>query len=199
MRLPLFALCLGITFTAHGQTADGENLGSTLTIDSSTTIPVFTFAWWGKSDFHYILESSTDLLTPWIPLENFNPSGSDAPMWIQFTTNSPRIFLRAIQFDPNDISELIDSEPDELPDKWEIYYFGDLSRDGSGDWNEDGLLDRDAFRFGLNPKGDDESEVAGKFDVFSYDDRGWLDGMTITGNASVSFGLDDEGNIETAN
>jgi hypothetical protein len=89
-----------------------------------------------------------------------------------------------------------DSDGDGLLDSWEMANFGNLTRDGSGDWNADGLLDRDAFRFGLDPKGGDESQVAGKFDVFSYDARGWLNGTTITGGTSVSYTLDKEGNIE---
>jgi hypothetical protein len=202
MRPTLFtlcALCAGIAINAHGQTADEPNLGSTLVIDDTNEITVLNFSWWGKYGYHYIVETSEDLLNPWMIREGSAVRGEDAPISMGVGTNAPRYFLRAIQFDPNDVSGLADSDNDGLPDKWELYHFGNLDRDGSGDWNNDGLLDRDAFRFGLNPKGDDESQVAGKFDVFSYDARGWLDGMTLTGNASVSFGLDDEGNIETAN
>jgi hypothetical protein len=89
-----------------------------------------------------------------------------------------------------------DGDGDGLLDTWEMAHFGNLAEDGSGDWNDDGLLDRDAFRFGLDPKGGDESQVAGKFDVFSYDARGWLEGTTITGGTPVSYTLDTEGNIE---
>ena len=92
-----------------------------------------------------------------------------------------------------------DSDGDGLADYWEHYWFGGLSRDGSGDWNDDGLKDRDALRYGLNPVGEDESEVSGKSDSFSYDARGWLDGFILTGSSPVTFGLDNEGNIETAN
>lgn len=194
-------LLAGFCFSAglHGQTAADLNLGATVSLTGPTVPPTFTFSWWGKAGSHYIVESSFDLVAPWVALESYNPPGADAALHVEFTTNSPRIFFRAYQFDPNDITGLADTDMDGLPDKWELYYFGGLGRNGTEDWNNDGLLDRDAFRFGLNPKGDDESEIDGKFDEFSYDARGWLDGMTLTGNASVSFGLDDEGNIETAN
>jgi hypothetical protein len=92
-----------------------------------------------------------------------------------------------------------DTDADGLPDDWEVAYFGDLTRTGAEDWNNDGLLDRDAFRFGLNPKGGDESEVAGKSDVFNYDARGWLDGITLTGGTARTLALDNEGNIEASN
>lgn len=199
MKKSLLGLALLLTATLHAQTATDTNLGSKLTVDSSTTPPTFTFSWWGKSGFNYLVETNPDLLSAWTFLPDFNPSGADDVLGVQFNTDADRYFVRAIQFDPDDVPPSMDSDGDGLPDKWELYYFGDLSRDGSGDWNNDGLLDRDAFRYGLNPKGDDESEVAGKFDTFNYDDRGWLDGLSLTGSASVSFGLDDEGNIETAN
>lgn len=198
MRKPLLALTLVLSASLHAQTASETNLGSKLTVDSSTTPATYTFSWWSKSNFHYIVETTPDLFT-WSFLPDFNPTGTDDILGIQYTTDASKYFFRAIQFDPDDVSSLADTDSDGLPDKWELFYFGDLSRDGTGDWNNDGLLDRDAYRFGLNPKGDDESEVAGKFDTFNYDSRGWLDGLSLTGSASVSFGLDDEGNIETAN
>lgn len=89
-----------------------------------------------------------------------------------------------------------DTDFDGLYDEWEILHFGTLERDGLGDWNDDGLSDRDAFRFGLDPKGADQSQVTGKFDVFTYDVRGWLETVTITGSTATSYTLDREGNIE---
>lgn len=198
MRKPLFLLSVLLSSVMHGQTATDANLGSTLSADSSTTPTTYTFSWWGKSERHYIVETTPDLFT-WSFLPNFNPTGSDAVLGIQFTTDAGKYFFRAIQFDPNDVSALGDTDTDGLPDKWELYHFGDLTRDGSGDWNNDGLLDRDAFRFGLNPKGADESQTAGKFDVFNYDARGWLDGITLTGSPARTLTLDNEGNIQATN
>lgn len=183
-------------FAAHASSDD--NLGQAVWVEDTTDGPILNHTWWGTSGMNYLVRVSTDL-SVWTFFPNYNPLGADAMLGVEIPLTTPRLFSRIHQFDPNDVSATGDSDGDGLPDLWELYHFGNLDRDGSGDWNEDGLLDRDAFRFGLNPKGDDESEVAGKFDVFSYDARGWLDGMTLTGNASVSFGLDDEGNIETAN
>ncbi|MCX6968855.1 MAG: alpha-amylase family glycosyl hydrolase [Verrucomicrobia bacterium] len=44
-----------------------------------------------------------------------------------------------------------DTDNDGLPDAWEIANFQNLNRDGTGDADSDGLLDRTEFLFGSNP------------------------------------------------
>jgi len=44
--------------------------------------------------------------------------------------------------------EWVDTDGDTLSDSWEHFYFGDLSRDGHGDADEDGLNDRDEYHHG---------------------------------------------------
>jgi hypothetical protein len=44
-----------------------------------------------------------------------------------------------------------DSDHDGLDDEWEVAYFGDLSRDGSSDFDGDGSADRDEFLAGTDP------------------------------------------------
>ena len=180
------------------QTATDTNLGSRLTVDSSTLPATYTFSWWGTTGYHYLVMSSPDLIT-WNFLPNFNPSGAGAVLSIQFATDAKKYFFRTLQFDPNDVPASIDTDGDGLPDKWELYYFGDLSRNGAGDWNNDGVLDRDAFRFGLDPKGGDQSQVTGQADAFNYDARGWLNGVTLTGGTARTLVLDNEGNINGSN
>ena len=195
-----FAALFLLTFGGLcAQTATDTNLGTKLTVDSSTVPPTYTFSWWGTTGYHYLVQYSSDLLLPWSFLPNFNPSGADTVLSVQFTTDSNKIFFRAVQFDPNDVPASMDTDGDGLPDKWELYYFGDLSRDGTGDWNNDGILDRDAFRFGLDPKGGDQSQVTGQADVFSYDARGWLNGVTLAGGIARTLSLDNEGNIQGSN
>ncbi len=46
---------------------------------------------------------------------------------------------------------LIDSDRDGLPDSWEQTYFGGLSRNPSGDFDGDGVSNRDEFLQGTNP------------------------------------------------
>jgi hypothetical protein len=197
MRTPLFipALALSVALAAgtRAQTATDGNLGSTLSADSSTTPPTYTFSWWGKSGFHYIVETNPDLLSPWVFLPNYNPSGADAVLGVQFTTDSDRYFFRVTQFDPNDITALTDSDGDGLADKWEQYYFGDLSRDGSGDFDGDGLSDRFEFQGGGNPIADPETLAADRVN-FTYDALGRVGSLTAP--LSMSFDFDAEGNLK---
>ena len=44
-----------------------------------------------------------------------------------------------------------DSDSDGLDDDWEMTYFGNLSRDGTGDFDGDGVSDLEEFKAGTNP------------------------------------------------
>jgi len=46
---------------------------------------------------------------------------------------------------------LTDTDEDGIPDTWEMGYFGDLSRDGTGDFDGDGLSDMDEYLSGTVP------------------------------------------------
>jgi hypothetical protein len=46
---------------------------------------------------------------------------------------------------------IVDFDGDGLDDNWEIQYFGDLSQNGSGDSDGDGLTNLDEFTAGTNP------------------------------------------------
>ena len=47
-----------------------------------------------------------------------------------------------------------DSDNDGMPDAWEIAHFGDLSRDGTGDEDGDGMTDRAEYLAGTDPRDD---------------------------------------------
>jgi hypothetical protein len=46
----------------------------------------------------------------------------------------------------------VDSDNDGLPDDWELTNFGNLGRDGNGDFDGDGFSDRDEYIAGSDPK-----------------------------------------------
>ena len=96
--------------------------------------------------------------------------------------------------------EIIDSNSNGLPDYWELFYFGDLSRDGEGDFDGDGILDKYEWQFRTNPASDQASEhppeVTGRVD-FSYDVLGRV--VTVSGPMSLTYAFDHEGNLNSAN
>jgi hypothetical protein len=47
--------------------------------------------------------------------------------------------------------QLYVGENDGMDDDWEIYYFGTTSRNGKGDYDDDGLTDLNEYRIGSNP------------------------------------------------
>ena len=49
------------------------------------------------------------------------------------------------------VTVLADYDADGMPDQWEVGYFGDRSRDGSGDYDGDGMSDLDEYNAGRNP------------------------------------------------
>jgi hypothetical protein len=48
-----------------------------------------------------------------------------------------------------------DSDGDGMPDWWELQYFGNLDRDGTGDWDGDDLIDLAEFEYGTDPTNPD--------------------------------------------
>lgn len=46
-----------------------------------------------------------------------------------------------------------DSDQDGMPDDWEMIYFGNLDRNGTGDFDGDGVSDRDEYSAGTDPAG----------------------------------------------
>jgi len=49
------------------------------------------------------------------------------------------------------LTVLVDSDGDRMPDVWEMAYFGTLARDGSGDFDGDGMTDLQEYIAGTDP------------------------------------------------
>ncbi|MEO0510798.1 MAG: hypothetical protein AAF065_13180 [Verrucomicrobiota bacterium] len=94
---------------------------------------------------------------------------------------------------------IVDSEPDGLPDYWEIFYFEDLSRNGEGDFDNDGILDKFEWQARTNPIVDQANtfiaESTGLVE-YTYTSLGHLN--TSSGSTNLAFTFDEEGNLESA-
>jgi hypothetical protein len=60
-----------------------------------------------------------------------------------FLTDTQRVVLT--------IHSIYDSDGDDLLDAWEMQYFGSLDRDGTGDFDQDGISDLEEFLYGSDP------------------------------------------------
>jgi hypothetical protein len=60
-----------------------------------------------------------------------------------------------------------DDDSNEMPDDWEVETFGDMSRDGTGDYDSDGITDLDEYLAGTDPTvsdsiADNETDTQGE-------------------------------------
>jgi len=53
---------------------------------------------------------------------------------------------------------ITDSDEDGMPDEWEVQHFGSLERDGTTDWDGDGLSDANEYLSGTDPRYADTDE-----------------------------------------
>ena len=137
---------------AVAQTALDQNLGLNLTVDHLTIPkPTYSVTWYGKNENHYLVEFTPDLTAGWSFLPDYNKGGANAPMGIGYQETGSKFFFRVLQFDPTDIGNMLDIDLDGLPDKWEQYYFTDLSANGTGHSDADGVNNANEYAGGTNP------------------------------------------------
>ncbi|MEM0967065.1 MAG: hypothetical protein AAGJ81_13035 [Verrucomicrobiota bacterium] len=220
------SMLLGLVAPAilAAQSSDDLNEGLVLEhIDPGGTKP-YSLRWFSRLDHYYFIQQSTDLMDwSWF---RYATIGDDDVAGIQFDTTADRLFFRLsftddtnsppyiLDADQDGISngdELVagppfdifaaetvaDSEPDGLPDYWEQYHFGDLSRDGSGDYDGDGILDKYEWLARTDPTIDQSADHVFMVDQYTYDDRGWLLTHQLKDNPRT-LSYDAEGNVEAA-
>ena len=83
------------------------------------------------------------------------------------------------------IADLPDTDTDGLPDLWEEVFFGNLDRDGTGDFDEDGLIDSDELANKVDPTAKDT------------DGDGLEDGPEVATHGSDPANADTDGDTLT--
>jgi hypothetical protein len=93
-----------------------------------------------------------------------------------------------------------DTDADGMDDTWEVANFGNLSRNGLGDYDNDGILDIDEFLFGFEPDDPPGTPImtSSSGRAVSYTASGRLTRVNVSG-ASQQFAPDVEGNILSSN
>lgn len=167
----ILVVCVAVPL-AVAQTGNDLNEGSSVSHDSYND--TFTLSWWGQVGRTYFLQRSEDLVI-WHYIPIIEP-GADAPIEWGFTTeDAARLFLRlhhsdiptsdpfGADFDGDKVRnfnevwndtnplEMVDKEPDGMADDWEWFFFQSLSRDGSGDFDQDGISDAAEYAAGSDP------------------------------------------------
>ena len=77
--------------------------------------------------------------------------------------------------------EFVDVDGDRMADEWEMRHFGDLSRDGSEDADQDGLADLDEYEAGTEPTEEDS------------DGDGLSDGEEVNAEGTSALHEDSDG------
>ena len=126
----------------------------------------------------------------------FDVSTSNSDITIDIVSSGQNRSLTGIAFDSAvDITDPTDSDNDGMGDNWENFYFGNLTRDGSGDLDSDGLNDADEWTEQTLPddSDSDDDDLTDGLEINTYstdpldndsDDDGFNDGDEITGGTN---------------
>lgn len=165
------------TFRLTIITASGDNQGTeyTVTVDDGSGAE-FTFY---------------DHPTNGVAYHVFDVTAGSSDITIDIASASENRSLVGIAFDSAvDITDPTDSEPDGMGDNWEEFYFGNLSRDGTLDFDNDGRTDLQEWQDMTNPTAaDTDGDGLSDGQEASYgtdpldddsDNDGYSDGEEIT-------------------
>jgi hypothetical protein len=219
----LIALAATSCGAVLAQTATDPNEGLIIVHDPVTnpTMP-FEVTWWARPNFYYFVLQTSDLTQSWSyhdyavkgtagagglgDLEGFQFDSSASMLFFRIEfTDDPNAEVLLADFDGDfisnkaeldqgtDVFDMLFSDPDLLADEWELFFFGDLSQDDTGNDDADFTDNLEESQLGLDPTVDEKGLALS----YTYDDLGRLTG--VSGNSSAaSYTLDEEGNITLA-
>lgn len=146
------SLIIGISISSSvgfAQTATDLNEGSTVT--PSLTPDNYIFSWWGKLNRFYIIEHSTDLLSPWSHIPAIEPGYDEVAEW-GFATNADKFFLRLKYTDDALTGSFYgDDDADGIINGVEML-LGYSAITANGNTDGDLLSDRAEIALGLDPE-----------------------------------------------
>jgi hypothetical protein len=145
-----FAL-IGSVLALAAPTAGDLNEGTQVSLDSGTG--AFTFAWWGRANRTYFIQTS-ETLTTWTYLPVIE-TGTDAVIQYGFTSNGTRLFFRLRHTDQTSTDpNMADFDGDGIPNGWELAHGLDPlnASDAAQSSAKPGFTNLDEFRIGTDPR-----------------------------------------------
>jgi len=172
----------------HGQSASDLNEGAQVV--PSTTPDHYLFSWWGKQDRFYVIEHSTDLLSPWDHIPAIEPGYDDVAQW-GFATNADKFFLR-LKYTDDALTGAFhgDDDLDGIINGVELL-LGYSAVTANGNSDGDLLTDRQELALGLDP--DDNSDAVDSDGDGVVDAIERLYGLSTSGTTDLDGdSMDDE-------
>ncbi|MBT63601.1 MAG: hypothetical protein CML13_10365 [Puniceicoccaceae bacterium] len=188
--LSTISLFIGISISSSvgfAQTATDLNEGSTVT--PSLTPDNYIFSWWGKLNRFYIIEHSTDLLSPWSHIPAIEPGYDEVAEW-GFATNADKFFLRLKYTDDALTGSFYgDDDADGIINGVEIL-LGYSAIAANGNTDGDLLSDRAEIALGLDP--DDNTDAVDSDGDGIVDAIERLYGLSTSGLSDLDGDLMDD-------
>jgi len=187
-------------------------------VTESTVVIQWTPVSYNADPGGYLIHYATTSGGPYTLFDTIGDKAVDQIMFTGLDCDTTYYFIIQTQTDPHSrnqnsvvsdysleitASTVFDADGDGMSDDWEIEYFGDTSRDGTEDYDDDGLADLQEYQAASDPKNTDTDgdETDDYNDVFPKDPYEWLDTDEdgIGNNADVdddNDGMPDEWEID---
>ena len=182
----------------------------------SQTETGFNLDWDGQTGRTYFIEYSDDLMSwAYMPVVEY---GGGNPIGYGFSVSGERLFLRLKYTDTptsdaenddfdndgftnidevtlygSDPFENSDTDSDGMIDAWEMEQFGNLLQLASGDFDSDGIKNKDEFLHGLDPLTDDSQQIGNQIEYMFEFNR--LIGADYNTGLNLNFTYDANFNI----